>query len=245
MDKKKEKIILILLIILLIAINYSFIDSFLNNIFNSRDIVFINEVIDGDTVKINGSSIRMLGINTPEKGEFYYNEAKEFLKNLVLNKTVELEYGKERYDKYDRTLAYLFLGNEGVNIQLIENGFANFYFPAGKDKYFSQYKEAWEGCIESNKNLCEKSENKCADCILYELDFGNELIILKNTCDFECNLNNWTIEAEGRKMIKLNFTLNPNQEKNLEFASLWVDNGNTFFLRDDEFKLVSWETFNY
>jgi len=244
MEKKNQKRLLAILILLIIALNYNFIDSSLLKIFNSKDIAVINEVIDGDTAKTNGTSIRLLGINTPEKGELYYNEAKEFLKDLILNKTVYLEYGKERKDKYDRTLAYIFLENESVNIQLIENGFANFYFPSGRDKYFSQYKEAWENCIESNKNLCEKSNNKCSACISKEFDFEDELIVLKNACSFECDLNNWTIEAEGRKMIKLNFTLNHSEEKDLEFETLWAqEGGNTFFLRDDEFKLVLWENF--
>ena len=67
MKKKNEKRLLVILILLLFIINYSFIDSFLIRIFSPRDLVFVKEVIDGDTIKIDNASIRLLGINTPRK----------------------------------------------------------------------------------------------------------------------------------------------------------------------------------
>ena len=241
MKRKNAKKLLIFLIILLIVINYNFIDSFLESIFNPREPVIINRVIDGDTVEANDISIRLLGINTPERGEIYYEEAKEFLESIILNKTVYLEYGKEKYDKYDRILGYLFLEDESINIKLIENGFANYYFPSGKDKYYPEFKIAWENC---NKNLCEESTHKCSECIkLQELDYKNEIVILKNVCSFECDLNNWQIKDEGRKKLELDFTLSENQEKIIEFEDVWTDTGDTLFLRDSDSKLVLWYSY--
>ena len=241
MKRKNAKKLLIFLIILLIVINYNFIDSFLESIFNPREPVIINRVIDGDTVEANDISIRLLGINTPERGEIYYEEAKEFLESIILNKTVYLEYGKEKYDKYDRILGYLFLEDESINIKLIENGFANYYFPSGKDKYYPEFKIAWENC---NKNLCEGSTHKCPECIkLQELDYKNEIVILKNVCSFECDLNNWQIKDEGRKKLELDFTLSENQEKIIEFEDVWTDTGDTLFLKDSDSKLVLWYSY--
>ena len=38
---------------------------------------FVANVIDGDTIVITGGErIRLSGIDTPEKGEFYYKESK-------------------------------------------------------------------------------------------------------------------------------------------------------------------------
>jgi len=215
-----------------------------SNVFNSKENVIIHKIIDGDTIKINETSIRLLGINTPEKGEMYYEEAKEFLQNLILNQTVELEYGKERYDKYNRILAYVFFNNKNINIKIVEDGFANYYFPSGKDKYYFEFKEAWKNCIQSNKNLCEKSTNKCAKCInLKGFDYKKELIILKNICSFDCDLNNWELKAQGRKILKLNFSMGPNNEKIIEFKEIWNQDTNTLFLRDNEFKLVLWKDY--
>ena len=244
MKKKSAKKLLIFLIILLIVINYNFIDSFLNDILNPRELVLISRVIDGDTVEVNETSIRLLGINTPEKEEKYYEEARDYLEGLVLNKTLELEYGKEKYDKYDRILGYLFLNNENINIKLIKKGFANHYFPSGKDRYHPDFKEAWEECIKSNKNLCEKSTHECVDCIkLKEFDYKREIVILENACSFDCDLNDWQIKEEGRKNLELNFTLSENKEKAIEFEDMWTDTGDTLFLRDEEFKLVLWYSY--
>ena len=241
---KSEKRLLIILILLLIVINYSFIDSFLEDIFNPRESVFIDRVIDGDTVEVNGTSIRLLGINTPERGEIYYEEAKDFLEELIVNKTVELEYGKEKYDKYNRILGYLFLEEESVNIKLIEKGLANYYFPSGKDGYYSEFRDAWEDCIRLNKNLCEKSTHECAECIrLEEFDYKKEIVILKNTCSFDCDLNNWKIKDEGRKIIELDFILESDKEKIIEFEDMWTDTGDTLFLRDDNFNLILWYSY--
>ena len=40
-------------------------------------------VIDGDTYKINDKKYRLCGINTPEKGKYYYQEAGAALKFLL------------------------------------------------------------------------------------------------------------------------------------------------------------------
>ena len=43
----------------------------------------VRRVIDGDTIVAESRSIRLLGINTPERGEEYYLEAKEFLEDYL------------------------------------------------------------------------------------------------------------------------------------------------------------------
>lgn len=194
---KKNIIALIGLIIILFAVNYSFLDSLLINFFDEGEIVIVERVIDGDTIVVEDISVRLLGINSPEKKEQYYEEAKEFLEDAVLNKTVVLKFGKEKQDKYNRTLAYVFAGNKNLNLELVKNGFANFYFPSGRDVYYEDFKKAWEKCGE---NLCERSEDKCADCIeLKEFDYKKEIVVFYNRCDFGCELTEWEIKDEGRK----------------------------------------------
>lgn len=258
--RKKEALILIILILLLFAINYRFIDNSLTNFLEESEIIIVKDVIDGDTIKSNETSIRLLGINSPEKGEKYYEEAKEYLEKKILNKTVYLKYGKEKYDRYHRILAYVFLGNENINLELVEKGFANFYFPSGKDNYYLEFKKAWEECIENNINLCEKSKNKCAECIeLNEFNYKEEIIILKNTCSFDCDLSNWEISDEGRKRFRFSkFILRSQGYVELfvgegeddndtlfwrEERYVWTKTGDTLFLRDDDFRLVLWESY--
>jgi micrococcal nuclease len=234
MKNKELKIVLIFLIVLLFVLNYKVIDDFLVDYLNNRESVVINSVIDGDTVKVNGSSIRLLGINAPESHEKYYEEAKEFLELEVLNKTVYLEYGKERYDKYHRVLAYIFIENININKKIVEKGFANYYFPSGRDKYYPEFKQAWETCLDSNLNLCEKSL-KCKDCI----DIKENSII--NTCNEPCNINNWSIKAEGRDVFFFN-NIVLNKGMIAEF-NLSVNKQDSLFLRDDNFNLVLWKSY--
>src|SRR3989338_919373 len=197
---KTETFTLISLIVFLIAINYSWLDSLVIDSFSDDEFVKVDRVIDGDTIKSNENSIRLLGINTPEKGEKYYREAKDSLNEKILNKTVRLEYGKDKKDRYNRTLAYIFLNNENINLKQIENGFANYYFPSGKDIYYDDFKSAWENCIKENKNLCEKSKNICIECIkLKEFNYQEQEAVFYNSCNYNCNLNNWKIKDEGRK----------------------------------------------
>ena len=113
-----ESVLIVLFSIGLFLGVYGFLDAKLQGYLISSDTAFIDRVIDGDTVESNGTSIRLLGINTPERGEMYYLEAKEFLESLVLNETVRLEYGKEREERYGRTLAYLYMGRENINLKL-------------------------------------------------------------------------------------------------------------------------------
>ena len=230
--KQKDVLVLALLIIALVAINYNWLDNALNNFLNTSEQVHVDRIIDGDTIESNKTSIRLLGINTPERGELYYEEAKEFLEQEILNKTVNLKYGKEMYDKYQRVLAYIFLDNTNINLKIIENGLANIYFPSGKDQYYNQFKQAWEDCIDNQINLCELSPHVCAQCISINT---NSII---NNCSFECDITNWIIKGEGREKFIFNETLSSGQEAGFELDL--TETGDTLFLRDDEGKLVVW-----
>ena len=238
-----KKITLLILIIILFVINYPFLDQRLINFFNNSEEALITRVIDGDTVVAGNVSIRLLGINSPEKGEEGYNEAKQFLNLIVLNKTIQLKSGKDKYDKYGRKLSYLFLRNENINKELIDEGYANFYFPSGKDRYYKDFLEAWDHCLENNKNLCEKSMAICSSCIRIEkFDNENQIIILKNQCSFRCDLSNWIIKNQGRKKYTFNDTILSSEEKitithQEPFFNPLQD---SLFLRDKKEKLVLW-----
>ena len=205
-------------------------------------------MIDGDTIEINGSSYRLLGINTPEKGEKYYTEAKQFLEQEILNKTVKLIYTQQRKDKYFRDLIYVFLENENINAKIIENGFANIYYPSEKDQYYPQLYSSWKNCLEKNINLCEKSKDICSDCIkIREIDKKQDFVIFENVCSFNCSLKEWTIKDEGRKKYVFDsFILASKENINITASDfkedyVWTESGDTLFLRDNDGKLVSWK----
>ena len=261
MNLKKRGIwALAILIIILFAINYNFLDKQLVNFFNTEEKISVDRIIDGDTIESNHTSIRLLGINCPEKGEQYYNEAKEFLSSEILNKTIMLKFGKDKQDKYGRTLAYIFLNNENINLKLVENGLANYYFPSGKDGYYSSFADAWKSCIDKNINLCKASDGKCSRCIeLKKLDVKEDKMVLYNGCGFECSLTGWTIKDEGRKkFIFPRFNLNADKEVEIivgngtnSYSELYwlgedyvlTSSGDTIFLRDENNRLVLWKSY--
>lgn len=233
MEKKKQIFILIILVVVLIFINYDFLDRQLENFLDESEYVHVTRIIDGDTIEIdNNESIRLLGINTPERKEKYYEEAKEFLENLILNKTIKLEFTNDRYDKYGRVLAYIFLENENINVKIVESGFANYYFYSGRDKYSDDLEEAWNECIDNNRNLCEKSDNICSPCIEVNTNY------ITNTCSSLCDISGWEIKGEGREKFIFNQTISPNEMAGFELDT--TDSGGTLFLRDDDGKLVEW-----
>lgn len=235
--KAGEVILLLALIIILLSVNYPFLDKKVTNFLTTGNTgtAHIQRVIDGDTVVTNSNEhIRLLGINTPEKGEFMYDGAKGFLESLVLNETVTLEFVKNKYDKYNRTLAYVFLEGDNVNVKMVENGYANYYFYDGLDKYSIELKDAWESCVQSNKNLCEKSTNVCSTC------FSINSNSITNTCSFSCEITDWQVKGEGRERFIFSEQIISSGASS-RFALDLTNSGGSVFLRDADGKLVAWK----
>ena len=88
----------------------------------SAHVVF---VIDGDTITLEGGEkVRLIGIDTPERGEDGYEEAQQALTELVLDKTVMLVPQKSNRDIYGRLLRDVYVDDLFVNLYLIEAGYA-------------------------------------------------------------------------------------------------------------------------
>ncbi len=87
-------------------------------------------VIDGDTfVDADGRKIRLLALDTPEKGEPYYAEAKAELARFLAGRRLKFELGPEPTDRYGRSLAFVFADDSiFVNERLLVEGLARTYF---------------------------------------------------------------------------------------------------------------------
>jgi micrococcal nuclease len=88
-------------------------------------------VIDGDTVELTGGeTLRLLGIDTPEEGDPYYDSAKVYLAGMTLRKNVRVDTGHRKRDRYGRLLGYLYLDTILVNARILKNGYGWVYlFP--------------------------------------------------------------------------------------------------------------------
>ena len=97
----------------------------------------VRRVIDGDTIELtDGRLVRYIGIDTPEvrrkagnrwvvDPEPFALAAAEANRRLVEGKPVRLEYDEQLKDRYGRTLAYVYVGEQMVNEALVADGYAH------------------------------------------------------------------------------------------------------------------------
>ncbi|HMB00220.1 MAG TPA: thermonuclease family protein, partial [Spirochaetota bacterium] len=105
---------------------------------------------------------RLLGIDAPEihhpdvPVEKYGYKAYYYLKNRILGKTCKIEYNtSEKYDKYGRLLAYIYLDNVFINGELVEKGFAYIY-NRSEGKKSGELRRLEQEARENNKGLWKK-----------------------------------------------------------------------------------------
>lgn len=95
----------------------------------------VTRVIDGDTLVLERiGKVRLIGVDTPETVDprrpvqRYGQEAGDFTRRLVDGKRVRVEYDWERTDKYNRTLAYIYLlDGTFVNAEIVRQGYGFAY----------------------------------------------------------------------------------------------------------------------
>ncbi len=88
----------------------------------------VTRIIDGDSVELQGGDrLRLLAVDTPEKGEPLYEEARQFLADLALGKTARIEFANKRRDKYGRLLGYLYIDSLFANQAILERGLGYLY----------------------------------------------------------------------------------------------------------------------
>lgn len=135
------------------------------------------KVIDGDTFLIEGGySVRILGIDADERGYPCYDTAKTGLEELILNKEVRLEKGKEDLDQYCRYLRYAFLDNQNISLELVKGGLAVARFSPEDVKYREEIAGA-EKTAKENKIGCKwssfvppsgASEDRSSEVLVWE-----------------------------------------------------------------------------
>jgi endonuclease YncB( thermonuclease family) len=123
-DKKTITITLVLVLIVLVCL--LFIIPIASP--DPKGPFLVKRVVDGDTIVLSdGRHVRYRGINTPERGEPLWAEAKDYNAQKVEGKPVSLEFGQVMEDKYGRTLAYVFVEGEMINAALLQSGLAHLF----------------------------------------------------------------------------------------------------------------------
>lgn len=116
-------------------------------------------VIDGDTivVSVNGEEerVRLVGIDTPEKGACGFEEATEALQLLLGSSIVDLlEAGVDDRDRYGRLLRYLEVDGVDPGLELIRAGLAEAAYDSrsGFPKHFRE--DVYISANESSASQC-------------------------------------------------------------------------------------------
>lgn len=148
-------------------------ESFLGSLPSDSDpIIRVTKIVDGDTIVLSsGKTLRYIGIDTPERGDCFFEEAKIANEKLVLGKEVRLEKDVSETDRYKRLLRYVWADTLMVNEELVNSGNAivSTYPPdvAYQNKFLAAQKEARENkrgiwadgvCQESSKFKIQNSK---------------------------------------------------------------------------------------
>lgn len=84
----------------------------------------VTRVVDGDTLEVAGvGRVRVIGIDTPERGQCGYERAGAALQSLVLGERVSLTPGaRDDADRYGRLLRYVDVGGTDAGLALLRDG---------------------------------------------------------------------------------------------------------------------------
>ena len=133
-----RKLHVVIIFVLVIASAYLINSSVPNR--TARQDSFVTKVVDGDTVVVEGGQrVRLLNIDTREKGQNCYQEAKQRMEELVLLKNVTLERDKEDKDQYGRLLRYIYVDGVNINMEMVAEGLAVVYIYDPNTKYQDQF----------------------------------------------------------------------------------------------------------
>lgn len=111
-------------------------------------------VVDGDTIELgDGRKVRLIGINTPERGEPGYDSASDLTDRLIGGRQVRLEYDRDRLDRYQRTLAYIWIDDRLINAEILKSGWASCYFFDGSMRHSREFLLAQREAMNAHRGL--------------------------------------------------------------------------------------------
>jgi endonuclease YncB( thermonuclease family) len=110
----------------------------------------VTHVVDGDTLDVRLTSgkterIRLIGIDTPERGVCFTSQATTRARQLAMSKRVVLrgDATQATRDRYGRLLAYVWIpGGKDLGYQLVAGGYARVYVYRNAFERLSAYRNA-------------------------------------------------------------------------------------------------------
>lgn len=122
---------------------------------NARETCQSVKVIDGDTIIcVNADKktrIRLYGIDAPEKGQAYGDQARKALAAMLAGKRAN--YEKMARDRYGRTVALVYRGGKNVNLEMVKSGCVWVYGQFCKKPFCGQWREVEQEARQARRGL--------------------------------------------------------------------------------------------
>lgn len=223
----------------------------------------IARVVDGDTVELDdGRRVRYLGLNTPERGQPFYEEATDANRRLVEGRDAWLVLDVQPTDRYGRTLAYLWVGGQFVNQELVRQGYATVYTEPPNVRYSETLLAAQQAARDSEAGLWAPADLPLRiQKIYYDApgaDAQNpngEWLEIVNDGDRAADLTGFTLKDEANhiytfpgvtlasgRLLKVYSGQGTDGNSALYWGlsgdAVWNNDGDTAFFRDAEGRLV-------
>jgi len=196
-----------ILILTVLVIAAAFYVSSFTGLFVGLPTTHAKRIIDGDTIEIEGPErVRLIGIDTPEKGQFLFEEATQRLEELIGGKEILLEADITERDKYGRLLRYVFIDRkELVNSVLVREGLAKVMIYPPDRKYEDELLESEAEARSRNLGVWQYSGIPDAFCIgIYYLKYNaagddrknlnDEYVEFRNKCEYPVDMTGWIAE---------------------------------------------------
>lgn len=231
------------------------------------DMYEVSDIIDGDTIKLtNGERVRLIGINTPEKGQPYYQQATDRLQELIGSNPVRLEKDEENEDQYGRWLRYIYINDTFVNLEMVKSGFAIAYEFQPNVKYSDTFSEAEQEAREAKIGIWTPSIFTVTISLLHadaegddNKNLNDEYVVFEYDGNTSINMTNWWVMDEANNEYRFqNYVLVEGFTTTLYTGSgtdtisklywgstkpIWNNDGDSLYLRDAEGFLVAYYSY--
>jgi len=218
----------------------------------------VDYVVDGDTIVMkNGEAIRLLCINTQEKGQHWSYEATRRLKEFIEMGNVSLVAGgMQDKDGGGRLLRFVMVG-EGPNktdvcLEMVREGYAHAFVYCNVEEYAEEYFSAEKEARENQSGMWNHSPIDIQISNITPLaytgqDLNEEYVVIKNFENKTIDLSHWTIKDQHSQYEFPRLFLDPGKELKIHSGkgednsmdlywgmsrSIWSQTGDACFLRD-------------
>lgn len=225
----------------------------------SAEVATVASVTDGDTVDVtlrDGSreTVRLTGINAPERGECWASEATGVLEALIPpGDEIGMTVDESDRDQFGRLLRYLWVGSMSVNEELVRRGAAisrryppdtalSDRFDAAQEEAEAESRGMWapDACgeaAEGDLTIVELRYDAEGDD---SQNLNDEWIRIRNDGTRSVDLTGWGIKdesASNRFSFPSGFTLSPDAEvtiysgcgEDTDTALYWCSSGSAIW----------------